>query len=75
MNNITFSIEQARNYSGLTQVEMAKKLGISVGRYGQIENGTNYFRMDEAHHFSEITGIPMQNIIFFGQKVQKICSR
>ncbi|MEK4606587.1 helix-turn-helix domain-containing protein [Geobacillus sp. FSL W8-1251] len=69
-----YTIAQARALSGLSQREMAKRLGISEKTYIDYEKYRKVFRMDMAYKFSKITGIEMDEIIFFDKDVQKICS-
>jgi putative transcriptional regulator len=69
-----YTIAQARILGGFTQNEMAKKLGMSEKTYIQYEKYRRIFRMDTAFKFSQLTNISMDNIIFFKEKVQKICS-
>ena len=69
-----FSIEQARNYAGLTQAEMAKKLSMSTNSYNEYENGKHYFRVDKAYLFSKIVGMDTSTIIFFTEELHLECS-
>ena len=49
-----FTIKQARQYSGKTQKEMAKELGVALPTYRDYEHGKYYMRMDTAEKFSKI---------------------
>lgn len=69
-----YTIEQARILSGYTQAEMAKSLGMCEKTYIQYEKYRKIFRMDTAHRFSILTGVSMNDIIFFDEQLQKICS-
>lgn len=69
-----YTIEQARILGGFTQVEMAKKLGMSEKTYIQYEKYRRVFRVDHALKFVEATKIPMDKIIFFNEQLQKNCS-
>lgn len=46
VNLMKFTIKQARQYSGKTQKEMAKELGIALPTYRDYEHGKYYMRMD-----------------------------
>lgn len=59
-----FTIKKARQYSGLTQQEMAKKLGVSTKTYQNYESGKVAMRIDTAKLFSKLTGIELSKIIF-----------
>ncbi|MEY8294695.1 helix-turn-helix transcriptional regulator [Limosilactobacillus caviae] len=59
-----FTIKKARQYVGLTQEEMAKKLGVSTKTYQSYETGKTAMRIDKAKLFSSITNIPISQIIF-----------
>lgn len=61
----TFTLKQARLYSGLTQKEVSKELNMTEKTYIQYEKYRRELRISHAIKFSEITGIPLQNIIFF----------
>lgn len=69
-----FTIEQARHLSGMTQVQIAAKLGMSEKTYIQYEKYRKVFRMDTAARFAEIVNLSIDQIIFFKPEVQKICS-
>ena len=59
-----FTIKKARQYSGLTQEAMAKKLGVSTKTYQNYESGKVAMRIDTAKTFSKLTGIELSKIIF-----------
>ena len=59
-----FTIKQARQYSGKTQKEMAKELGVALPTYRDYEHGKYYMRMDTAEKFSKIVEIPLESIFF-----------
>ena len=69
-----FTLEQARKYKGLTQEELAQKMGFSKQNYFEYEKYRRIFDMKRAFRFAEITGIPVDQIIFFEGQVQKFCS-
>lgn len=69
-----YTLQQARILAGLTQVEMAEKLGMTEKTYIQYEKYRRIFRMDQGLAFSKYVKIPIDNIIFFDKELQKICS-
>lgn len=69
-----YTIAQARMLAGLTQKEVAKKLGMCEATYLNYEKYRKIFRMDMAYKFSKITGIGMDQIIFFDEDIKEICS-
>lgn len=58
------TIAQARKLAGLTQVEMARRLGMALQTYTNIEKYRNYFRINDAYMFSRIVGYPFESIVF-----------
>lgn len=58
------TIKQARVLAGLTQVEMAKKLGVSTATYLSYEKRRNEMRVNTAIKFSTIVNVPVENLIF-----------
>ena len=62
-----FTLRQARNLAGITQAEMAKKLGVSRAMYRPYEQYLTLMRVDKANKFSQVTNIPIQRIIFLPQ--------
>lgn len=62
---ITLTIKQARMISGLTQAEVAEELGMHVKTYMKYENYKQIMRINQGVRFSEITGVPFNQIIFF----------
>lgn len=53
------NMKQARAMSGLTQGEMAKKLGISSATYLKYEHNPGQMKIKTAVEFSRLTGIPI----------------
>lgn len=60
-----FTLKQARLYRGLTQRDLSHKLDMTEKTYIQYEKYRREFKVSSAIKFSEITRIPMKNIIFF----------
>lgn len=61
-----FTVRQARRLSEVSQREIARKLGISVDTYRNIERHPNKATIWQAQKISEITKIPCDNIFFGG---------
>ena len=59
-----FSVKQARQYAGFTQMEMAQKLGVSRDTYRKIELSPESASVALAKKISEIVGIPIDQIFF-----------
>lgn len=64
-----FTLKQARDYAGLTQEEVAKKLGIATVTYGKYERGENEIKLKTAKEFSRVVGINFDDLIFPGEKL------
>lgn len=69
-----YTLEQARILRGLTQLEVAEKLGMSEKTYIQYEKYRRILRVDSALKFVELVGIPLDKVIFFDQQLRKNCS-
>lgn len=69
-----YTLKQARQLAGFTQIEIAEKLGMSEVTYIRYEKYKGVFRLNTAVAFTEIVGIPMNKIIFFEGQLQKICN-
>lgn len=61
---MSFSVKQARQYAGFTQMEMAQKLGVSRDTYRKIELSPESASVALAKKISEIVGIPIDQIFF-----------
>lgn len=61
------TLEMARAKIGLTQEELAKKLGINRNTYAKYEKYKTSMRIDMAQKFSSIVGISIDNLIFFNE--------
>lgn len=57
-----FTPRQARHLKCLSVQNVADKLGISSVTYFNKEQGKTRFYVDEAIKFSEIVGVPFENI-------------
>lgn len=65
------NIKAIRVKLGLTQQDMAKKLGMSKSAYCSKENNKRRFTIEEAYKISEIFGLPIEKI-FFGDIVHEL---
>lgn len=61
---MAFSVKQARQYAGLTQAETAVRMGVSRDTYRKIELYPETATVAMAKRFSEIVGIPIDQIFF-----------
>lgn len=59
-----FTVKQARQYAGLTQAQMAEKLGISRSSYIWLEAHPDRTTVAQAKKISEITGISFDDLFF-----------
>ena len=57
-----FTLKQARTHAGMTQAEMAKKLGIDRSTYIKIEKDVSRATVGQINLISHVTGIPMADI-------------
>ena len=62
--DLGFTVKQARQYAGFTQIEMARKLGISRDTYRKIELSPESASVALAKKISEIVRIPIDQIFF-----------
>lgn len=69
-----YTLEQARILSGLTQLEMAKRMKMSEKTYIQYEKYRRIFRMDQAYLFMQSVDVPFETIIFFAGQLQNFCN-
>ena len=69
-----YTLGQARILTGLTQLEMAKKMKMSEKTYIQYEKYRRIFRMDQAYAFMKHVNVPFDSIIFFAGQLQNFCS-
>lgn len=60
---ITFSVERLRKEKGLTQVELAAKLGVSQGAVSMIERGDRMPSMKMLLKLSEVLGVSIEDLI------------
>lgn len=59
------TLKEARLKKGLSQEEVSLLLGFTPKTYIQYEKYRRVFRIDDAIKFSEITEVPIDNLIFF----------
>lgn len=58
-----FTIKQARNLRGMTQADMAEKLGIDRSTYIKIEKDVSRATVGQVNRIAAITEIPVENLI------------
>ncbi|WP_347298455.1 helix-turn-helix transcriptional regulator [Dolosigranulum savutiense] len=66
VEDVRMSLKAARVYGGFSQSEIAEELDVHRNSYINYEKYQIPMRIDTAIKFSELTGIPMNNIIFLG---------
>ncbi|MEK5139684.1 MULTISPECIES: helix-turn-helix transcriptional regulator [Priestia] len=64
MIKLKFTLKQARLLKGLTQKEVAKKLGVHVQTYSNMERNPDDVTVGEAKLISEILGFSYDFIFF-----------
>ncbi|WP_335682140.1 helix-turn-helix transcriptional regulator [Priestia flexa] len=64
MVKLKFTLKQARLLKGLTQKEVAKKLGVHVQTYSNMERNPDDVTVGEAKLISEILGFSYDFIFF-----------
>lgn len=69
------SMKLARVRAGLTQEQVAERLGVSRNTYNDYENYNVIMRIDRGILFSEIVGIPFDNIIFLNKNYTSSVSK
>ena len=58
MSVLRFTIRQARTHAGLTQEEMAQRLGINRSTYIRIEKDMSRATVAQIRRIVQVTGIP-----------------
>lgn len=66
-----FRLAAARAQSGLTQAEVAKRLGTTIMKYRKIEKDMISPTYEQANAMAEIFSIPVENLIFLGHSPEK----
>lgn len=59
-----FTVKQARQYAGLTQAQMAEKLGITRSSYMYLEKHPDKTTIAQAKAISDVTGISLDDLFF-----------
>ena len=61
-----YTLSQARMLAGITQADMAKRLGVSEATYVKYEKYRGYMRVDKAARFEQIVNLQGDDkVIFF----------
>lgn len=66
-----FTVKQARRMADLSQGKVADKLGVTTATYAKYERNPAKMRIDTAIKFSQVVGIPIDQI-FFGTNLPKV---
>lgn len=61
---MNYTVKQARLMAGLTQIQMAKKLGVHRDTYRKIEACPESATIEQGKRISAITGIGFDEIFF-----------
>lgn len=63
------SIAACRTNANMTQTQFAEAVGVSLATIGNWENGTTEPSLSHLRKISELSGIPMDNIVVGNSKV------
>ena len=66
MSNLT-KIERERRKAGLTQAELAEKLGVSVGCVSFWENSRTITTADKVQKMAKIFSVPMEKLVGYDE--------
>ena len=66
MSNLT-KIERERRKAGLTQAELAEKLGVSVGCVSLWENSRTIPTSDKVQKMAKIFSVPMEKLVGYDE--------
>ena len=69
MEVIKVSIAACRVNAGLTQAELADKMGISIPTVASWEKGKGSPDLNQLRILSQLSGIPMDNIFLSGDSI------
>lgn len=72
------ALKAARAEAGISQVEMAKKLGVSNGTYADWELGTHRARIDRYDVIAEVLGKKVAKVLarqLLGSQAEKLLKR
>lgn len=72
MGKRKYTIVQARSLSGLTQPQMAQKLGMSLKTYHYKEANPGKFILNEMLNFCSICGLDINDLIFVPKSETKV---
>lgn len=70
VNEMQFSLKMARQFAGLTQMEMAEKIGVSRDTYRRIEASPETATISQGKKIAAVTGVSF-DAIFFGTESTK----
>lgn len=70
VNEMQFSPKMARQFAGLTQTEMAEKIGVSRDTYRRIEASPETATISQGKKIAAVTGVSF-DAIFFGTESTK----
>lgn len=63
------ALKTIREFHGVTQTEMARKLQISKSYLSEIESGHKKIGFDLLENYSEIFDIPVSSLVFFSESL------
>lgn len=72
MESKGYTIKQARNFIGLTQQDMAIKLGMSLPNYRFKEENPGRFRVEELMRFLDIVGMRKEDLLFLNENYANV---
>lgn len=69
---INRALKAIRQFHGLTQAEMAFKLGMSKSYLSEIESAKKSVGYDLLEKYSEIFDVPVSSLVFFSESIDKV---
>jgi transcriptional regulator with XRE-family HTH domain len=65
MSKIANCISSIRKQKGISQQELAEKIGVTARTLRKWENGSDYPRLDQAFLVAQVLGIPVERLFFY----------
>lgn len=63
----TDAIRMARRTAGLTQAQLAERIGVSVDTIGRVERGSDTTLVKTLIGIARVTGVPVESLLISGE--------
>lgn len=67
---LNYALKTLRQFEGITQVELAQQLNVSVSHISEIETGKNTITLEMLNKYANYFDVPVSHLMLFAEQLE-----